>query len=234
MLVHNITINNPVQHSVNPVQHIEGNTSNKINITRLKSIRESIQQHFLIQNKNGTFKIAPVAYTLYPAKDMNIITKGMNSMNKAILQGNIKMNLISINGKKEIKTAYVNQDKMTNAIINNNFNQGLELFNTYNFFHQYCYNFHYSWYGFYCAVTVNGCYTLASKAETIAYALGLGAGAAVGDLPPLAAGLALSGITMEHFANTLTLGAEEKVGCTIDCVGSPMGNVQIYDVSVNY
>lgn len=206
----------------------EINSTNQINL-----IKDSIQQHYLTQNENGTFSISPIAYTLYPEKAMNTITQGMNSMNKAILSGNIKFKMETINNTKEIKVTYENQNALLNNFSNKNI-QGNAFMSNYTFLHTYCYDFNYSWAGFYCDVNVNGCYILANELNIAIYAAGgVGSVAGItGDIP-VAAGCAADAVYAVAMQSALNSGAETGAGATIDAWGSPMGSCVIYGASVN-
>lgn len=127
---------------------------NKV-VNNYNQVMNDVQQNYLIQNPNGTFKINPVAYTIYPTNIMNKITTGMNYVNQEILSGNIKFKVTRNNNKVEVTPTYVSKalkEKTMNSIIkinNNNNNRHLEgsncIFLPNGFEANDMYNVHWTW-----------------------------------------------------------------------------------------
>lgn len=207
-------------------------------------VMNKIQQKYLIQNSNGTFRINPVAYSIFPKTIMNKIVQGMNFTNQEILNGNLDLKLVKnssgINVIKTIKSntkAIVkNLDATINTVSSNTPKGSMNLFmSNSQFYSNYCYNFHFNWSGFYCAVDTTGCYLLANQMEDIAELYGGSAGVAgvTGNIA-IAGGLAAVGIYYQVITNALNTGAEDGNGATIDVWGGTESSSVIYGASANY
>lgn len=225
-------------------------TNNIISERSIKSnnnyneVMNEIQQNYLIQNSNGTFKINPIAYSIFPKTVMNKIVQGMNFTNQEILNGNLDLKLVkNSSGIKVVKTIKANIEAIAKNldaninIANSNTPKGaIDLFmSNSQFYSNYCYNFHFNWSGFYCAVNTTGCYLLANQMEDVAEIYGGSAGVAgISGNIEIAGGLAAVGIYYQTITNALNTGAEDGSGATIDVWGGTETSSVIYWASANY
>lgn len=195
------------------------------------NVVKAIQNHYLVQNANGTFSIKKVAYELYPKTIMDQITQGMDSMNIQILSGNIKF---KVDSNKEVEVQSVNQEAVNNAFFSNGYTGMGYNFMSDQFVHEYCYNFHYNWSGFYCAVNLQGCAVLIRELNlTIASAGGLTALSAITGNLFVSSGCAVEAVYASLIQSNLQLGLESGRGATISAWGSPMGKSVIYYANPN-
>ncbi|WP_297518675.1 hypothetical protein [uncultured Clostridium sp.] len=162
---------------------------------------------------------------------MDQITKGMEGMNLQILQGNINF---KVEGNKTVKTESVNKDAVNKAFFQDTYKGFGFNFMSDQFVHTYCYNFHYNWYGFYCAVNLQGCRVLINELQlTIASAGGLTAVTALTGNVIISTGCGLEAVYAGVIQSNLQLGVQRGTGATISAWGSPMGKAIIYTATPN-
>lgn len=221
--------------TINPSNYNRPTINQNISTSHTKdtynNVVNSIQKHYLIQNENGTFTIKNIAYQIYPKSIMKQITQGMEAMNNQILDGNIKFKFDS---NKAVKVQYVNQNAVNNDFFAQQYNgMGYEFMSS-QFVHEYCYNFHYNWSGFYCAVNLEGCYVLNDELNlTIASAGGLMALTAVSGNVYISAGCGIEAVYAGVIQSNIQAGIESGRGATLSAWGSPMGKPVIYYASAN-
>ncbi|MGL4741200.1 MAG: hypothetical protein ACRC41_10395 [Sarcina sp.] len=197
-------------------------------INDIKQIMNTIENKYLIQNKNGTFELNPKVYELYSKNLVDKIKFGMKNMNKAILLGAIKFKMNDENGVNKVQVIYKNNEKLIAYFTKGN-SADPELFSVeYNFLHSYCSEFGYSWAGFWCYVNEEGCALLHEAISDIAEAISIGKAIAVvsGEVE-LALGMKLVLMYMDAVETAFYVGARDG-GATMDCWGSPMGVYVIY------
>ncbi|MGL4656841.1 MAG: hypothetical protein ACRCWM_13320 [Sarcina sp.] len=196
-----------------------------------QNVMNSIQKHYLVQNANGTFSIKQIAYQIYPKTIMDQITQGMDSMNTQILAGNIEF---KVDANKNVNVEYVNQEAVNKAFFEQQYSGIGFNFMSSQFVHEYCYNFHYNWSGFYCAVSVEGCRVLRNElAVTINTAGGLMALTAVSGNVVISAGCGIDAVYAGVIQSNLIAGINSGMGATLSAWGSPMGKSVIYYASAN-
>ena len=190
-------------------------------ILKLNEIRDIIQERYTIQNENGTFSMDKIVYNLYPYPIITELQKGMDSVNKSILAGDIKFKMVSQNQKNRLEVLF-----KKNVLPLENKQNGQELFTYgYNFLHTYCSNYTYTSTGFYCYCNEAGCRVLSDLLGYIV--IGVAGGAEATSTIGIGEGLAVAAEYLGLLKKTVGIGSYQG-GVTLDAWGSPMGDFILY------